>query len=323
MRGALAWALPLLLVAAVLVEVAIGAVAISPLRLLDLALGAAPSRLEAAVLGEIRLPRALLAVAVGAGLGMAGAAQQGLFRNPLADPALIGVSSGAALAAVAAIVLGRGLFVPLCAFAGGLAATLLALRLAGIGEGSGRLLLAGIAVNAICGAGTGMLITMSDDRQLRDITFWTMGSLANGGWAGAWAALAAAGVAMALLWPQMRALDALLLGEREAAYLGIRVDRLRLRVVAASALAVGAAVAATGIIGFVGLVVPHLIRMAGGARHAVVLPGAAAGGAILLLLADTGARTLAAPAELPVGLVTAALGGPFFVMLLLRQGRAA
>eukprot|EP01035_Chromulina_nebulosa_P008666 gene8666-11741_t len=149
--------------------------------------------MEAAVLWQIRLPRAVLAIAVGAGLGLAGAAQQGLFRNPLADPALIGVSAGAALAAVAGIVLGTPVWlpVPACAFAGGLVATLLALRLAGTGEGTGRLLLAGIAVNAICSAGTGLLITMSDDRQLRDITFWTMGSLAGGGWGGALAALAA------------------------------------------------------------------------------------------------------------------------------------
>ncbi len=296
-----------------------------------------PARAEAAtlitVLWSIRLPRAVLAIAVGAALGLAGAAQQGLFRNPLADPALVGVSAGAALAAVAAIVLADRIdyaalpfppraLVPIAAFAGGLAATLLALRLARAGDGgTAGLLLAGIAVNAVCGAGTGLLVTLSDDRQLRDITFWTMGSLANGSWLGIGAALGAALAALALLLPVARALDALLLGEREAAYLGIDVPRLRRRVVAANALAVGGAVAAAGMIGFVGLVVPHLLRRVAGARHTLVLPGAALLGAALLLLADAGARVAASPMELPIGLVTSALGGPFFVLLLLRRGR--
>jgi len=210
-----------------------------------------------------------------------------------------------------------GLLVPLLAFGGGLAASLLALRLAG-GDTAG-LLLAGIAVNAACGAATGLLVTLSDDRQLRDITFWTMGSLAGGGWLGGGIALLASLIAAAMILPAAPALDALLLGEREAGWLGVRVDRLRLRVVVATALAVGAAVAAAGIIGFVGLVVPHLLRLLGQPRHGVLLPGAALLGAALLLLADTLARGVAAPAELPVGLVTSALGAPFFIALLLRR----
>jgi iron complex transport system permease protein len=333
-EAALLTGLVALLVLAFILELLIGAVAIRPWRVVQVLAGAAADPRETAVLWQIRLPRAVLAVAVGAALGLAGAAQQGLFRNPLADPALVGVSAGAALAAVATIVLGHLLpvlpglppraLVPLAAFGGGLIATLLALRLADAarGTGTGGLLLAGIAVNAVCAAGTGLLITISDDRQLRDITFWTMGSLAGGGWFGAWAALLATLGAIALLLPMARPLDALLLGEREAAYLGIHVARLRLRVVIGTALAVGAAVAATGIIGFVGLVVPHLIRLVGPSRHALVLPGAALLGAAMLLLADMLARTVAAPAELPVGLVTSAIGGPFFIVLLLRQGRA-
>lgn len=317
-----------LLAGAVAVELMVGAVAIHPARIVALLFGATPDQLESAVLLDIRLPRLVLAIAVGAGLGVSGAAQQGLFRNPLADPALVGVSAGAALAAVAAIVFG-GLLLPLwqaplipaCAFMGGLAATWLALRLAGLaGHGTGGLLLAGIAVNAACGAGTGLLVTISDDRQLRDITFWTMGSLAGGSWAGIAAALAASAAAIALLLPSAAALDALALGERDAAWLGVDIDRLRRRVVTATALAVGAAVAAAGIVGFVGLVVPHLLRLLGSARHGVVLPGAALLGAALLLLADALARSLAAPLELPLGLVTSLIGGPCFILLLIRHG---
>jgi iron complex transport system permease protein len=328
MRAAVALVLALVLTVGLVLALTVGAVRLAPGRILELLAGAPADPREAAVLFGIRLPRALLAVAVGAALGMAGAAQQGLFRNPLADPALVGVSAGAALGAVAAIVMGhlapagvQPVLVPLAAFGGGIAATVLALRLAqaGGGAGTGGLLLAGIAVNAVCAAGTGLFVTISDDRQLRDITFWTMGSLAAGGWGGAAVALAACAVAALLLVPRARALDALLLGEREAGSLGVDVPALRRAVVAATALAVGGAVAAVGIVGFVGLVVPHLLRLGGTVRHGFLLPGAAVAGAGLLLLADAAARTLAAPAELPIGLVTSAIGGPFFILLLLRR----
>lgn len=319
-----------LLGAAALLELAVGAVPIAPARVLALLLGAPADPMEATVLWSIRLPRLLLAIAVGAALGLSGAAQQGLFRNPLADPALVGVSAGAALAAVAAIVFAglapppvQAPLVPASAFAGGLAATLLALRLARLsGEATAGLLLAGIAVNAVCGAGTGLLVSISDDRQLRDITFWTMGSLAGGHGLATLAALAASAAALLMILPLAGALDALLLGEHEAAWLGVELDRLRRRVVVATALAVGAAVAAAGIVGFVGLVVPHLLRLLGATRHAALLPGAALLGAALLLLADLLARSLAAPQELPLGLVTALLGAPCFVLLLLRRARA-
>jgi iron complex transport system permease protein len=322
-------ALLALLLAAALFAMSVGAVRLPLARLLALLGGAVAEPMENVVLWQIRAPRTLLAMAVGASLGVAGAAQQGLFRNPLADPALIGVSAGAALAAVAGIVLGHHLppipfLVPLAAFLGGLVASALAFRLAGAaGADTSGLLLAGVAVNAVAAAGTGLLITISDDRQLRDITFWTMGSLAAGGWQAVLPAAIATAATLALLLPVTRALDALLLGEAEAAYLGVDVARLRRRVVAATALGVGAAVAACGIIGFIGLVVPHLVRMLVGGRHVLVLPGSALLGAVLLLLADAGARTLAAPAELPVGLLTALLGGPFFVVLLLRRSAAA
>jgi iron complex transport system permease protein len=319
-------AIAVLLIAAAMLALWIGAVRLPPARLFDIFMGAAAEPREAVVLWHIRAPRVLLAIAVGAALGVAGAAQQGLFRNPLADPALIGVSAGAALAAVAAIVLGHHLpptplLVPVAAFLGAILASALAFRLARAGGAdTGGLLLAGVAVNAVAGALTGLLITMSDDRQLRDITFWTMGSLASGGWQGVAAVSVATAGALALLLPMAGNLDALLLGEAEAAYLGVDLARLRRRVVAATALAVGAAVALCGIIGFIGLVVPHMVRGLAGGRHAILLPGAGMLGAALLVLADSGARTIASPAELPVGLLTALLGGPFFVVLLLRRG---
>ncbi|MBY0334222.1 MAG: iron ABC transporter permease [Acetobacteraceae bacterium] len=290
---------------------------------------------DAAVLGVVRAPRVLLAAMLGAGLAVAGAAMQGLFRNPLADPGLIGVSAGAALAAVAAIVLGPGLFgaaagllglwlLPVAAFAGGLGATLLITRLAtrqGV-TGVATLLLAGIAVNALCGALTGLLVFAADDRQVRDITFWTLGSLGGARWpqlpVAALLVLLPALLALALARP----LNALVLGEREAFHLGIRVETAKRWAVLLAAIAVSAGVALAGLVGFVGLVVPHLVRLAFGADHRIVLPGSAVLGAALMVLADLAARSLAAPAELPVGVVTALVGAPFFLWLLHRRGGA-
>jgi iron complex transport system permease protein len=288
---------------------------------------------DAAVLGVIRAPRVLLAALVGAGLGAAGAAMQGLFRNPLADPGLIGVSSGAALAAVAALVLAAPIFgvaaamaglwlLPLAAFVGGLGATALMARLGSVrGVASvATLLLAGVAVNALAGALTGLLIFMADDRQVRDITFWTLGSLAGARWQHLPVILVLVGIPTLLLCALARPLNALLLGEAEAYHLGIPVAKLKRLAIVLSAVAVAAGVAFTGLIGFVGLVVPHLVRLALGADHRVVMPGAALLGGALLVLADLAARSLAAPAELPVGVVTALLGAPFFLWLLRRQG---
>jgi iron complex transport system permease protein len=291
---------------------------------------------DAAVLGILRAPRALMAALVGAGLGAAGAAMQGLFRNPLADPGLIGVSAGAALAAVGAIVLGGGLFgaaagvlglwlLPVAAFAGGLGATLLMARLGTVGgvTGVATLLLAGVAVNALASALTGVLIFMADDRQVRDITFWTLGSLAGSRWAHVPVAAVLVGLPVVALCALARPLNALLLGEAEAFHLGTRVEALKRVAVLLAAVAVAAGVAFTGLIGFVGLVVPHLVRLACGADHRVVLPGAALLGATLLVLADLLARSLAAPAELPVGVVTALVGAPFFLWLLRRRAAGA
>ena len=288
---------------------------------------------HASVVLDLRLPRVLLGLLVGAALACAGTAMQGLFRNPLADPGLVGVASGAALAAVAAIVLVRELtqglpilavlgpwFTPLASFAGGLAAAALAARLASH-DGYTRtatLLLAGLAINAIAGAGIGLLTQLAGDAALREAIFWLFGSLAKSGWK----ELAVGGpvLLLVLLWlpREARALNALLLGEAEAGHLGVDVERLKRRVTALIVLAVATAVALAGAIGFIGLVVPHLLRLLLGPDHRALLPASALGGALLLVLADLGARTWLAPAELPVGILTALVGGPFFLALLMR-----
>ncbi|WP_435100961.1 FecCD family ABC transporter permease [Arhodomonas sp. AD133] len=283
----------------------------------------------AAIVVDIRLPRVLLGMLVGGGLACAGAMMQGIFRNPLADPGLIGVSNGAAVAAVAVIVLPLGWFggvlgefaLPLAAFAGGLVATVLVYRLGRLRGSSdvATLLLAGIAVNAIAGAGTGILVYSADNERLRDLTFWLMGSLSGATWGWVAAVTVPMGVAMVAMPSLARALNAFLVGEAVAGHLGYPVDRIKQAGIALAALAVGAAVAATGVIGFVGLVVPHLIRLAFGADHRLLLPASGLLGATLLLLADLLARTVVAPAELPIGIVTALLGGPFFLYLLRRS----
>ncbi|HEX7667313.1 MAG TPA: iron ABC transporter permease [Polyangiaceae bacterium] len=290
---------------------------------------------QASVLFAIRFPRVVLAVLVGSGLGVSGAAMQGVFRNPLVDPGLLGVSTGAGFGAALAIVLAdrlvraglpsflSGWLVSLFAFGGGLVAATIAERVARVdGRTSiATLLLAGIAVNGLAGALTGALLWFADDAQLRTIVFWTFGSLGGATWRSI-AVCAPFVVLPALLLPRSaRALNALLLGDSDAGYLGHDVERVRRLVVVAVALVVGAAVAATGVVGFVGLVVPHLVRLWAGPDHRVVLPGAALLGAILLLASDLIARTVVVPAELPLGVVTAALGTPFFLALLLRERR--
>ena len=331
----------LLMLIAILAGVGLGAVRATPAQmgvsLLD-RLGLAHPFLveygprESGVLVTIRLPRVLLGMLVGAALGISGAAVQGLFRNPLAAPGLIGISSGAALAAVTVIVLGATLLegltqilgsltLPLAAFLGGVAATLIIYKLA---SQNGRtsvttMLLAGIAINALTGAVIGILTFIADDEQLRSITFWGLGSLGGA----TWRSLRVAGpliiVALVSLPWLARPLNAMLLGEAEANHLGIDVQRAKRRVILWVALAVGAAVSVTGTIGFVGLGVPHLLRLRTGPDHRYVLPGAAMLGAALLLLADLLARTIVVPAELPIGIVTAILGAPFFLWLLLKD----
>ncbi len=281
---------------------------------------------------NIRLPRVLLGLLVGAGLAVSGALMQGLFRNPLADPGLVGVSSGAGLAAAATIVLGDRFLagtmmklpfaaLPFGAFCGGLITTL-ALYL--ISTRGGRtsvatMLLAGVALGAMAGALTGLLSFISDDRQLRDLTFWSLGSLGGASWTKL-SVVAPIILPLLLLMPLLaRGLNGLMLGEAEAYHLGIPVQRIKALAILLVALAVGASVASAGMVGFVGIVVPHLIRLSVGPDHRLLLPLSALGGAMLLVGADIVARLVVVPAELPIGIVTATIGAPFFLWLLLRR----
>ncbi|CPO00265.1 hemin permease [Bordetella pertussis] len=265
----------------------------------------------------------LFAATAGAALAICGAAMQALFRNPLAEPGLVGISAGGAMGAVLAIVLTSGGFAITApaAFAGSLLATGCAYVLGRRAHGVAGLLLAGIAINTVAGSVIGLLTFMASDAQLRDLTFWSMGSLAGARWS-----LLAFLAPWTLLWSwwlmrQWRAMNALLLGEREAHHLGFALRSVRRQLVLATALIVGPLVAATGGIGFVGLVVPHLIRMTLGADHRWLLPASMLAGALALTLADWLARVVIVPAELPIGLVTSLVGGPFFLWLLARGRR--
>lgn len=286
---------------------------------------------EATLIG-IRLPRIALGLLVGAALGISGAAMQGLFRNLLADPSLIGISSGAALAATLVVVVGDAvsyslppvfqLFAfPLAAFAGAIATTLIIYRLATNGGQTvvATLLLAGIAINALAQSFSGFLTFYATDTQIRSLTFWKLGSLGGADWSSILAVLPFVSVPI-LYFPRLaRPLNALLLGESEAGHLGFDIEKIKKITVVLVASAVGASVAFTGLISFVGLVVPHLLRLVIGADHRRLLPASALLGASLLLTADLIARTLVAPAEMPIGVLTAITGAPFFLWLLLRD----
>ncbi|QRM56471.1 iron chelate uptake ABC transporter family permease subunit [Sinorhizobium sp. BG8] len=284
---------------------------------------------------DIRLPRAVLGVLIGAALAISGTVMQGLFRNPLADPGLIGVSSGAALGAVAMIIFEStlpagvvaviGAFaLPLAAFVGALVSTLLLYRIATLnGQTSvATMLLAGIAIAALAIAITGILIYMADDKQLRDITFWNLGSLSGITWSKVLTAGPIIAVSLIVIPMLARGLNAITLGEATAYHMGVSVQRLKNVAIVAVAAAVGASVAVSGGIGFVGIIVPHMLRLVIGPDHRYLLPASALLGGILLLVADMIARAIVAPAELPIGIITALVGAPFFLWILLR-GRAA
>ncbi|OWS73483.1 iron ABC transporter [Pantoea sp. VS1] len=277
----------------------------------------------------IRLPRVLLAVLTGMALAVSGAVMQGLFRNPLADPGLLGISSGAGLAVALSVVLPVSLpplltlWLPsLAAFAGSLVVTLLIFSFSRLAQGQlARLLLVGIAINALCGAAVGVLSWLSNDQQLRQLSLWGMGSLTGAQWPSLLVCALLIVPALLLVQTRARRLNLLQLGEEDAHYMGVDVKRTQRQLLVLSALLVGTAVAVSGIIGFVGLVVPHVMRFCLGSDHRWLLPGAALAGAILLLLADTLARTVVIPAEMPVGLLTSLLGGPWFLWQILRQQR--
>jgi heme transport system permease protein len=287
---------------------------------------------EELILFSIRLPRVLLAGFVGICLAVCGAAMQGLFRNPLADPSLIGVSSGASAGASLAIVMGgsamlqggqlMGLsLVALGAFVGGFLAVILVYRLATSSTGTSvaTMLLAGIAISALAGALNSLLSFVADDEMLRRISLWQMGSLDAANWPRVWIACAVCALLMLVLPRDSSALNAFLLGESEARHLGIQVELVKRRLILLTALAVGASVAVAGTIAFVGLIIPHIVRMLIGPDHRYLIPASALAGAILLISADAFSRVVVAPSELPAGILTALLGTPFFFSLLLQR----
>ena len=323
--AALAAALPLCM----LLGLACGAVSLGPAEIvagLQASFAGDAAEQSALIIGQIRLPRVLLAALMGAILGMSGAATQGLFRNPLADPSLIGVTAGASLGAALVIVLGGGLLpgysalsaVSVGAFAGGALAVVFVYRLATSSSGTSvaTMLLAGIAITALAGALGSLLEFRADNAMLRRISLWKMGGMDGANYPRLLVA-SVVGAALLLALPRHAGtLNALLLGESEARHLGIDVDRARVALITWVAVGVGTSVALVGTIAFVGLVVPHIVRMLVGPDHRVLLPASALAGAILLVVADTLARIVLAPTELPVGIITAIIGVPFFISLL-------
>ena len=325
-------ALLALVLAASVLSLSSGAAGLGVTKVVSALMGEGLSPSDRVVLFDIRLPRLILGLMVGAALAVSGVLLQGLFRNPLADPGIVGVSAGAGLGAIVAIVLGGLLpyqlsalpgpyLVPLAAGLGGWMTTLLLYRAATAGRRTdvAMMLLAGIAISALAMAGTGVLTFLADDQQLRDLTFWSMGSLAGATWVKILAALPLMGIAVATAPGLARGLNALALGEAQAAHMGIDVQRLKRRTILAAAAATGAAVAMSGGIGFVGIVVPHLLRQALGPDHRRLIPHAALLGGALLVLADLVSRMIIAPAELPIGILTALIGAPVFLWMLLHR----
>lgn len=327
-------ALTLVLVASVMISAISGQLAISPSEVVGsllkwmgwtTSLAPADSVVEA-TLSVVRFPRIVMALAVGAALAVAGALMQAIFGNPLAEPGVVGVSSGAALGASTAIVFGisaAGGGVALLAFVGGLGATLLVYAVARAG---GRtevvtLLLTGIAINAFAQAGLAFVLFLADTASREQIVFWQLGSLAGSVWSEVVIVLPVLLVGTVLAVMLASQLDLLSLGERNARHLGVDVERLRIVAIVLVALLTGVAVAFAGIIAFVGLVVPHIIRMALGPAHRGLLVASALGGGALLVVADLLTRTLVEGADLPIGMLTALVGGPFFFALLYQQRR--
>lgn len=340
----LKWLLPLLfalLLVSFFLGTGIGAVRITPVQVAGILAKAMgfdtgiiyDERLDAVLL-SIRLPRVCLAALVGASLAIAGTSMQGLFRNPLADPALIGISSGASLFAVMYIVAGLRYFpalsqhggtsaLSLVTFAGSFLSTVAVYRLSQV---SGRtviamMLLSGIAINAMTSAFTGLFTYSANDVQLRSIIFWTLGSLGGASWSTVTGVLPFTLLPVLLLPRMAKPLNAFSLGESNAAYLGVHTERVKSFIIVLTALCVGASVAVAGVISFVGLVVPHIMRLIAGPDHHSLLPLSALAGAVLLIDADILSRTVFAPAEIPIGIITSLIGAPVFLYLLLKERR--
>ncbi len=316
------------------VSIPIKSVALILLHKLGLFASIETDGLHAIVMSSIRIPRIAMTLLIGASLGISGASLQGLFRNPLVEPSLIGVSSGSAAGVVMVIVFGaswglvtEGLFyntlIPFVAFTGGLLATLLVLKLS---NQMGRtniavLVLVGVAINALAGAAIGLTIFYADENQLRTFTFWTLGDLGGASWDKLMIAAPLLIFSSASLLLFAPTLNALALGEAEAYHMGVDVERSKRIIIFLSALGVGVSVSLAGMIGFVGLVIPHLVRVLFHADNRLVLPASILGGAWLLVIADVVARSVVSPAELPIGVVTALLGAPFFIGLLMKAKR--
>ena len=314
------------LIVSALLAVTIGSFKIS---VFDILLGKL-DELGSTILYTIRMPRVMLAAFVGASLAISGACLQGLFRNPLADPGLIGVSAGAALGAAFAIVFSSRFIsldflgpylIPFSAIIGSASVIIILFVITkGFGyDGVTYMLLAGIAVNAIAGVGIGILTYISDDSELRSLTFWTMGSFGGVTWPLIMPAIVV--ILFSIVWiiGLSRKLDLIQLGDVEASRLGINIKKVRFGVIISSAVVVGISVALSGMIGFVGLVVPHLVRILGGVNHLYVLIGSAIFGSILMVISDMMCRVIISPAELPVGLITSGLGSPFFLWLIFKM----
>ncbi len=334
--------IPILVVLLIIIAIgaiSIGALGISPAQIGNIILYKVGltstvnfSEIQEKVFWVIRLPRVVMAIIIGATLAISGVGMQGIFRNPLAEPGIVGIGSGASLAAVSFIVLGKYIFgsingiagqygLNIVTFIGALIAMILVYR---ISKQSGKtnitiMLLAGIAINALAGALTGFITISANEQQLRTITFWSLGSLGGANWTSVMSILPfclATIIGIPLLGKQLNALS---LGEQDASYFGINTERLKNIVMYLCAFGVGASVAVAGIIIFVGLVVPHIIRMVIGPEHKKLGIASAIGGGILLTLADLISRTIAAPIEIPIGIITSIAGGPFFLYLLLRE----
>jgi|SRR5699024_418122 len=287
------------------------------------------------VVFKIRLPRAVMGMLIGSALAVSGATMQGMFKNPLATPSLIGVTSGASLFAALAIVLGSGIreFLPealqyslisLMAFAGAMLTMLFVYRVSTSHKKTNVviMLLAGVAISALAGAITGFLTYLTDDEQLRDLTFWTLGSLGGASWMKNLILLIVVFFSFVILIPKGKALNALMLGEKDAAHLGFPVEKIKRQIIIFTALMVGVSVAFAGAIGFVGLIVPYILRLLFRSNYYLILPLSAVLGGILLMAADTISRTLVAPSELPIGILTAFLGAPVFIAILIRYKKS-
>lgn len=315
--------LGLTLAFSLIVSLGVGAVPLAPSEVLAALSGSPLKGSHSAIVWDFRLARVLLASLCGAALASAGAGFQGLFRNPLADPFVVGASGGAALGATLAIVLGSIIPVGVAAFIGALGAVLLVYTLSEVsGYGSiASLLLVGAALSTMFSAVVSLLMLVKSNA-LHEVFAWLLGGFSGRSWPQLGQTLLVAPIGMVVLWLMARPLDALAAGEESAEALGLNLRRSRLMIIAGASLATAAAVAAGGIIGFVGLIAPHLARPLVGASHGRLIPASALMGSLLLLLADGLARTLAPPLELPVGIFTALLGGPFFLVLLWKGGHS-